>query len=386
MTPTRKINTLNSTVVLLSFVQIAAAVLDLFQIHRQGYWQAWAALSVRLGPVLIAIPILILATAKYHSNPGFWRPITLAVYILLVATQALCGAGAFVVIPEELRDWRLLAVVAMLLTALLSVAGIYLVFRTKSTASTNIDLESALKQAYGRPASAVSPVLHQLYISKIFVPLKSATTAKLPDGSTRLQLRCWENNGAVTVPVYTTLHSLQRHLPNSPFAELLARDLFPILPKGASLFLEPHKPYGLGLSSAVLTSIFDRPIEGPYKSQTQVMEIEGISFGTPAGDFSQFYVDFSRALSLCKTVKAAYLVLTVDKNSSDPPNLFIMLHSEGKPIDELDDLMSPHKTFADSHGWRMAIVMLKPESAVGKFVLETFQPFYDSATYALAPQ
>ena len=388
MNPPRWTKAINWSICLLSAIQISATIAEIFRENRQGHWEAWVSAIVRWAPILLAVPILLVATEKTRVDPGTWKPVTYVAYIFLMFSQVTCGAAGISVAGDG-KGSRLITIASMLCLATLS-AGAILIQLLHAPKGIHITaLEIALKQAADQPSRSVDPiypVIRQLQIAKVFVPLGSDRVDKLPNGSTHMQLRCWEKEGKPVIQAYASLRSLHEHLPNASHVEMFARDLIPIMPAGASLVLEPGQPHSLGLSAGVLADAFSCKAEGPYKSGTMTLEIDGVVFGSPAQDFCQFYSEFSKTLAHCKMLVAAYLILTIDKSSNDPPTLLVMLHTTGQSVEKFPGLMPPLKTVVNLHGIRTAVTIIKSESAVGKFVLEKLQPFYRSTETATIPR
>ena len=240
-------------------------------------------------------------------------------------------------------------------------------------------LEIALARAAVEPATR--PEFYRLLLeSEVYVigqtdvPGDGKTT--IPAGA-KLSVVNWEKkDGKPFIPFFSSFEALQSVLKaEAKFVAMPARNFFEIT-RGATLILNPALSHGkeffpTEIDALLATGVNHVATEHVVKKATKVL------LGQPANYPSEMVSALTSLLSKHPNVKAAYLCLMHDADSSSAPALVVGFDGDG----DLKAAMREAGSVAADTAPRGQLVdfveIKRGESGVSKYFLSSVRPFYE---------
>ena len=242
-------------------------------------------------------------------------------------------------------------------------------------------LEEALARAADEPAAR--PEFYALLLeSEVFVightnaPGDGETL--LPAGA-KLSIATWQKkDGTQFIPFFSGLEALQQALTEEAgFVTMPARSLFETT-RGASLILNPGLAYGkeflpTEIDALLSTGLNHVPTERVVEKATKVL------LGHPAHYPSEMVSSLNVLLSKHAGIKAAYLCLMHEADSTQAPVLVVGFEGDG---DVKRAMREAGSVVADTapHGAPVDFVEIKRgEAGLSDYFLTSVKPFYQRA-------
>lgn len=241
------------------------------------------------------------------------------------------------------------------------------------------ELEIALRRAADGPAAR--PEFYRLLVeSKIFVLGKSDSASdgdSMISAGAKLAIVNWQRqDGSPVIPFFTSLPALQRAIEEEePYVALPARAFFEIT-KGASLVLNPKSPYGKEFYPQEISAILSTGTNHVPEQRVIQKEVN-VLLGQPKNYPSEMVSAITLLLAKHSNVKAAYLALMSQPNSTPAESLLVGIEGDGT----LDEVIRQVGTVAaDTRPAEFPVDLVhvkRGESGLSEYFLSSTQPFYE---------
>jgi len=240
-------------------------------------------------------------------------------------------------------------------------------------------LEMALARAAAEPATR--PAFYRLLLeSEVYVightdvPGDGNTT--IPAGA-NLSIVNWEKkDGKPFIPFFSSLEALQRVLKaEARFVAMPARNLFETT-RGATLILNPALSHGKEFFPAEIDALLTTCVNH-VATERVVQKATQVLLGQPANYPSEMVASLTSLLAKHPSIKAAYLCLMHDAESSSAPVLVVGFDGDG---DMKAAMREAGAVAADTapQGQPVDFVEIKHgDSGVSEYLLGSVKPFYE---------
>lgn len=241
------------------------------------------------------------------------------------------------------------------------------------------ELEVALRRAADEPAAR--PEFYKLLVeSKIFILGQSDSAgdgdSMIPAGSKLAIVNWHRQDGSPVIPFFTSLPALQRAIEEEqPYVALPARSFFEIT-QGASLVLNPKSPYGKEfypqeISAILSTGTNHVPEQRVVQKETRVL------LGQPKNYPSEMVSAITLLLAKHPNVKAAYLALMNQPNSTPAQSLVVGIEGDGM-LEEVIRQVGSVAADTRPAEFPVDLVHVKPgEPGLSEYFLSSTKPFYE---------
>jgi len=239
-------------------------------------------------------------------------------------------------------------------------------------------LEMALARAAAEPASR--PAFYRLLLeSEVYVightDAPGVGNTAIPAGA-KLSIVNWEKkDGKPFIPFFSSLEALQRVLKaEARFVAMPARNFFEIT-LGATLILNPSLSYGKEFFPAEIEALLTTGVNHVAKERV-VQKATKVLLGQPANYPSEMMASLTSLLARHPSVKAAYMCLMHDAESSSAPVLVVGFDGDG---DMKTAMREAGAVAADTapQGQLVDLVEIKHgDSGVSEYLLGSVKPFY----------